>query len=127
MARWVLLRTNMRNTSLPTLALSDLSHVLGGCKKGCQMQQQQVVNLNVPGAVTVVSVNDFDRDITPKAIRRVDRNELAGHQCVIAAAVPRRCRGCRVALPLRWRKQRLEYDRSPKPTSQAIALTERRS
>ena len=44
MARWVLLRTNMRNTSLPTLALSDLAHVLGGCKKGCQMQQQQVVN-----------------------------------------------------------------------------------
>ena len=47
------------------------------------VQQQQIVNLNVPGAVTVVSVNDFDRDITPKAIRRVDRNALAGVRPVL--------------------------------------------
>ncbi|HKC65369.1 MAG TPA: DUF6600 domain-containing protein, partial [Pyrinomonadaceae bacterium] len=47
------------------------------------VQQQQVVNLNVPGAVTVVSVNDFDRDINPKTIRRVDRNALAGVRPVL--------------------------------------------
>jgi len=38
--------------------------------------QQQVINFNVPGAVTVVSADDFDRDISPKSLRRLDRNAL---------------------------------------------------
>jgi hypothetical protein len=39
--------------------------------------QQQMINLNVPGAVTVVSAGDFGRDISPKTLRKFDRNKLA--------------------------------------------------
>jgi hypothetical protein len=38
---------------------------------------QRVVNLNVPGAVTVVSVDDFTRDVDWKRARKADRNMLA--------------------------------------------------
>ncbi|HEU4833253.1 MAG TPA: DUF6600 domain-containing protein [Pyrinomonadaceae bacterium] len=38
---------------------------------------QRVVNLNVPGAVTVVSVDDFTRGIDWKRARKADRNMLA--------------------------------------------------
>jgi len=38
---------------------------------------QRVVNLNVPNAVTVVSINDFNRDFDWRHIRRADRNQLA--------------------------------------------------
>lgn len=45
--------------------------------------QQQVINLNVPGAVTVVSADDFDRDISPKSLRRLDRSALANVRPVL--------------------------------------------
>ena len=38
---------------------------------------QRVVNLDVPGAVTVVSVDEFTRDIDWRRARRADRNTLA--------------------------------------------------
>jgi hypothetical protein len=38
---------------------------------------QRVVNLNVPGAVTVVSVDDFTRGVDWRRARRADRNMLA--------------------------------------------------
>ena len=38
---------------------------------------QRVVNLNVPGAVTVVSVDDFNRDFDWRHVRKADRNMLA--------------------------------------------------
>jgi hypothetical protein len=38
---------------------------------------QRVVNLNVPGAVTVVSVDDFTRGVDWKRARKADRNMLA--------------------------------------------------
>ena len=38
---------------------------------------QRVVNLNVPGAVTVVSVDDFTRGIDWRRARKADRNMLA--------------------------------------------------
>jgi hypothetical protein len=38
---------------------------------------QRGVNLNVPGAVTVVSVDDFNRDFDWRRVRRADRNQLA--------------------------------------------------
>ena len=38
---------------------------------------QRTVNLNVPGAVTVVNVDDFDRDIDWRRARKADRNMLA--------------------------------------------------
>src|SRR5262249_37071799 len=38
---------------------------------------QRVVNLNVPNAVTVVSINDFNRDFDWRRARRADRNMLA--------------------------------------------------
>jgi hypothetical protein len=39
---------------------------------------QQFINLNVPGAVTVVPVGDFDQVIHPKMIAKFDRKILAG-------------------------------------------------
>ncbi len=38
---------------------------------------QRVVNLDVPGAVTVVSVDDFTRGVDWKHARKADRNQLA--------------------------------------------------
>ncbi len=38
---------------------------------------QSVVNLHVPGAVTVVSVDDFNRDFDWRRVRKADRNMLA--------------------------------------------------
>lgn len=38
---------------------------------------QRGVNLNVPGAVTVVSIDDFNRDIDWRRVRKADRNMLA--------------------------------------------------
>jgi len=38
---------------------------------------QRVVNLNVPGAVTVVSFDDFGRDVDWRRARKADRNMLA--------------------------------------------------
>ena len=38
---------------------------------------QRVVNLNVPNAVTVVSIDDFNRDFDWKRVRRADRDMLA--------------------------------------------------
>ncbi|HEU4931483.1 MAG TPA: FecR family protein [Pyrinomonadaceae bacterium] len=38
---------------------------------------QRVVNLNVPGAVTVVSIDDFNRDFDWRRVRKADRNMLA--------------------------------------------------
>jgi hypothetical protein len=38
---------------------------------------QRVVNLNVPGAVTVVSVDDFTRGVDWRRARKADRNMLA--------------------------------------------------
>ena len=38
---------------------------------------QRSVNLNVPGAVTVVSVDDFNRDFDWRSARKADRNMLA--------------------------------------------------
>jgi hypothetical protein len=38
---------------------------------------QRVANLNVPNAVTVVSVDDFNRDFDWRRMRRADRNMLA--------------------------------------------------
>jgi hypothetical protein len=40
-------------------------------------QYQRVVNLNVPGAVTVVPIDDFTRGVDWKHARRADRNMLA--------------------------------------------------
>ena len=38
---------------------------------------QRGVNLNVPGAVTVVSIDDFNRDFDWRRVRKADRNMLA--------------------------------------------------
>lgn len=38
---------------------------------------QRVVNLHVPGAVTVVSIDDFNRDFDWRRVRKADRNMLA--------------------------------------------------
>jgi uncharacterized protein DUF6600/FecR-like protein len=38
---------------------------------------QRVVNLNVPGAVTVVSLDEFGRDFDWRRVRKADRNMLA--------------------------------------------------
>jgi hypothetical protein len=40
-------------------------------------QYQRVVNLNVPGAVTVVSVDEFSRGFDWRRARKADRNALA--------------------------------------------------
>jgi hypothetical protein len=45
--------------------------------------EQQIINLNVPGAVTVVSTDDFDRDISPKSLRKFDRSALANVRPVL--------------------------------------------
>lgn len=45
--------------------------------------QQQIINYNVPGAVTVVSANDFGREISPKALRKFDRQILANARPVL--------------------------------------------
>ena len=45
--------------------------------------QQQFVNLNVPGAVTVVYADDFSRDISPKTLRKFDRQMLANVRPVL--------------------------------------------
>lgn len=47
------------------------------------LQPQRVVNLDVPGAVTVIPVDDFGRVIDPRVIRRVDRQALAGVRPVL--------------------------------------------
>ncbi len=44
---------------------------------------QRVANLNVPNAVTVVSVNDFNRDFDWRRMRRADRNMLASANPVL--------------------------------------------
>ena len=44
---------------------------------------QRVVNLNVPNAVTVVSVDDFNRDFDWRRVRRADRNMLASANPVL--------------------------------------------
>ena len=44
---------------------------------------QRVVNLNVPNAVTVVSVDDFNRDFDWRRVRRADRNLLASANPVL--------------------------------------------
>jgi len=41
---------------------------------------QRVINIDVPGALTVVSAEDFGRDINPKALRQVDKNSFAGNR-----------------------------------------------
>ncbi|HYG82544.1 MAG TPA: DUF6600 domain-containing protein, partial [Pyrinomonadaceae bacterium] len=45
--------------------------------------QEQVINLNVPGAVTVVSAEDFGRVIEPKALRKFDRERFASVRPVL--------------------------------------------
>ena len=45
--------------------------------------QQQFVNLNAPGAVTVVSADDFSRDINTKTLRKFDRQRLANVRPVL--------------------------------------------
>ena len=42
-----------------------------------QVIQERVVNLNVPGAVTIVNVRDFNRVIDRRTIERVDAQQLA--------------------------------------------------
>jgi hypothetical protein len=44
---------------------------------------QRVVNLNVPGAVTVVSIDDFTRGIDWRRARKADRNMLASANPVL--------------------------------------------
>jgi len=44
---------------------------------------QRGVNLNVPNAVTVVSVDDFNRDFDWRRVRRADRNMLASANPVL--------------------------------------------
>jgi hypothetical protein len=44
---------------------------------------QQVINYNVPGAVTVVSADDFGRNINPKTLRKFDRQMLANVRPVL--------------------------------------------
>ncbi len=44
---------------------------------------QRGVNLNVPGAVTVVSVDDFNRDVDWRRVRKADRNMLASANPVL--------------------------------------------
>ena len=44
---------------------------------GTQVIQERVINLNVPGAVTVVNVRDFNRVIDRRTIERVDAQQLA--------------------------------------------------
>lgn len=39
--------------------------------------QERVINLNVPGAVTVVSAEDFGRVIEPKALKKFDKERFA--------------------------------------------------
>src|SRR6185295_17900040 len=44
---------------------------------------QRVVNLNVPNAVTVVSIDDFNRDFDWRRVRKADRNMLASANPVL--------------------------------------------
>jgi hypothetical protein len=44
---------------------------------------QRVVNLNVPNAVTVVSIDDFNRDVDWRRVRKADRNMLASANPVL--------------------------------------------
>lgn len=44
---------------------------------------QRVANLNVPNAVTVVSVDDFNRDFDWRRVRKADRNMLASANPVL--------------------------------------------
>lgn len=44
---------------------------------------QRAVNLNVPGAVTVVNIDDFNRDFDWKRARKADRNMLASARPVL--------------------------------------------
>lgn len=47
------------------------------------LQPQRVVNLEIPGAVTVIPVDDFGRVIDRRAIRAFDRQRLAGIRPVL--------------------------------------------
>src|SRR6266567_7182382 len=50
---------------------------------GTQVIQERVINLNVPGAVTVVNVRDFNRVIDRRTIERVDAQQLANVRPVL--------------------------------------------
>jgi hypothetical protein len=45
--------------------------------------QRQVINFNAPGAVTVVSADDFGRHISPKSLKKLDQNMLANVRPVL--------------------------------------------
>lgn len=47
------------------------------------LRPQRVVNLEIPGAVTVIPVDDFGRVIDRRAIRQFDRQRLAGIRPVL--------------------------------------------
>jgi hypothetical protein len=47
------------------------------------VQPQQVINLEVPGAVTVVPVDQFGRMIDPHSLRKIDRQAIAGVRPVL--------------------------------------------
>lgn len=47
------------------------------------LQPQRVINLEVPGAVTFIPVDDFGRVIDRRALRRVDRQAFAGVRPVL--------------------------------------------
>jgi FecR protein len=69
---------------------------------GTQVVQERVVNLNVPGAVTVVNFRDFNRVIDPRVITRVDERQFAKVRPVLDPFAVRNFRD----VALRTREQR---------------------
>lgn len=74
--------------------------------------QDRVINLNVPGAVTVVNVRDFNRVIDRRTIERVDAQQLAHVRPVLDPYAVRNFRD--VALRTRGAERR--FDLSPQVT-----------